>query len=248
MTHFLSVIQPWMERTNLGVFVRAQIMLTTNAGAWFIHQLKGLCLITAISLTMAAGTNTIRDDPIPWVEKCRLLKAGDKFPYFPLPSAEIPGFRNYLGLPPDKEIITIEDIQAELLVFEVLNAFCFPCQTQALTLNKVHKIIEGRSDLKGRIKIIGVALGNTKMIVEDFVDDYGLVFPIVSDPEALSEKRLGPGINTPFSLFIRPYASGELKMVAKTYDKAVEDPNVLIDDLTELLKMEPGSVNPNDLF
>ncbi len=223
-------------------------MLTTNAGAWFIHQLKGLCLITAISLTMAAGTNVIRHDPIPWVEKRRLLKAGDNFPYFPLPAAEITAFRNYLGLPRDKEIITIEDIQAELLVIEVLNAFFFSCQTHALTLSKVHNIIEGRPDLKGRIKIIGVALGNTKMIVEGFVNDYGLTFPVVSDPEALSEKIIGPGINIPLSLFIRLNASGELGIVVRTYGNAIEDPNVLINDLTELLKMEPGSVNPNELF
>ncbi len=222
--------------------------MTKETRGWFIHQLNGLMLIAAISVTMAIGANMFRSDPIPWVEKRRLLKPGDHFPYLPVSTAEIPEHRGYLGLPPDKEIVTIADVKTDLLLIEVLNVFCFPCQTQALALNRVYEMIEDRQDLKGKIKIVGVALGNTKEAVESFVSDYDLVFPVVPDPELLSEKIIGPEIHTPFSVFIRRDASGKLGLVVGTYDAAIEDPNILLNGLVKLLRMEPGSVNFKELF
>jgi peroxiredoxin len=205
-------------------------------------------LIGAVSLTLAIGVNMFRNDPIPWVEKRRLLKPGDHFPYVPLSTAEIPEHRSYLGLPPDKDIVTIADVQTDLLLIEVLNVFCFPCQTHALALSKAYEIIEDRQDLKGKIKIIGVALGNTKEAVDTFMSDYGLAFPVVSDPELLAEKIIGPGIHTPFSLFIRRDTSGKLGLVVGTHDAAIEDPNILLNGLVKLLRMEPGSINFEELF
>jgi peroxiredoxin len=134
------------------------------------------------------------------------------------------------------------------LLIEVLNVFCFPCQTHALALSKAYEIIEDRQDLKGKIKIIGVALGNTKEAVDTFMSDYGLAFPVVSDPELLAEKIIGPGIHTPFSLFIRRDTSGKLGLVVETHDAAIEDPNILLNGLVKLLRMEPGSINFEELF
>jgi len=202
----------------------------------------------AISLMMAVTTNTFREEPLPWIEGRRLIKSGDKFPYFPLSAGEISHFKAYLGLPPDKEIITIADIQTELLVFEVLNAFCFPCQTHALTLTKAHKAIEERPDLKGRIKILGVALGNTETITKGFINDYGVAFPVISDPEALADKILGPAIHVPFTLFIRRDASGKPGLVVETHTGAIEDPRVLLNTLDKLLNMKPGAVKNPELL
>ncbi|RLC31617.1 MAG: hypothetical protein DRH37_02645 [Deltaproteobacteria bacterium] len=213
-------------------------MESSAPGAWIFRQFQDILIIMGFSLALAVSANTIRHDPLPWVAERRLLEPGDRFPYFPLASSEIPEFRDYLGLPPDKEIITVADIQADLLVVEILNVFCFPCQTQALTLNRVWKIIEHRPDLKGKIKIIGIALGNTKEMVRDFSTDYGLSFPVFSDADARSEKIIGPGIHTPFSLYIRRDGSGRLTVVAGTHSGVIEDPGLLLKTLTRLLPEE----------
>ena len=93
--------------------------MKTETRTWLFSQLKGLVLLIAISLTLAVGTNAFRNNPIPWVEKRRLLRAGDRFPYVPISTAAIPEYRSYLGLPQDKEKVTIAEVKAELLVVEV---------------------------------------------------------------------------------------------------------------------------------
>ena len=133
-------------------------------------------------------------------------------------------------------------------MFEVLNAFCFPSQTHALTLTKTYQLIEGRTDLKGKIKILGVALGNTETITEIFINDYGIAFPVISDPGALAEKILGPGIHVPFTLFIRRDDSGKPGLVVKTHTGAIEDPGVLLNTLNDLLIMKPGAVEHPELL
>lgn len=215
---------------------------------WLYHQFKGLVLISAISLILAAGTNMFRSDPIAWVEKRRVLKAGDKFPYVPFPSSHISGYRDYLGLSTDKEIITISEFKTDLLVVEVLNVFCFPCQTQSLVLNNLRQVIENRPDLKNRIKIMGVALGNTKEVVEGFVNEYELGFPVIPDPEARSEKIVGPGIYTPFAVFIRLDVSEKNGLVVGTHAGPIEDPQIMLEGLITLLEAKPGSVEMEKLF
>jgi len=223
-------------------------MISLETKRWFIDQLNAVILIGMLSLLLAIGTNTFRKEPIPWIDKPRILKAGDFFPYVPLPTTKMSGNLNYLGLPQDKEMVTIEDVQADLLVLEVLNAFCFPCQTQALSLSKVYKMIEERPDLKGRIKILVVALGNTKEVVEGFMNDYELGFPIIPDPTARGEKIIGPGIHTPFSLFIKRDAQGRLRLVAATHNGAIDDPQTVFRGLVSILKLKPGIDTTDNFF
>ena len=112
--------------------------MKTQTRTWFISQIKGVILITGISLFLAFGANLLRSDRLPWLEKRRILKAGDRFPFVPLTTGGLLQYRDYIGFPTTKEILTIADIQADLLVIEVLNIFFFPCQTQILTLKKTY--------------------------------------------------------------------------------------------------------------
>jgi len=223
-------------------------MISLETKKWIIYQLYGLIIISLLSIFLALGSNSLRKEPVPWIDKPHILKAGDFFPYVPLPTAKMSGNLTYLGLPQNKEMVTIEDVQADLLVLEVLNVFCFPCQTQAMSLSKVYKMIEERPDLEGRIKMLGVALGNTKEVVEGFMNDYGLEFPVIPDPTARGEKIIGPGIHTPFSLFIKRDAQGKLRLVAATHNGAIDDPQTVFHGLLEILKLKPGVATTDNLF
>jgi hypothetical protein len=220
----------------------------TDTRRWIFYQLKGLFYITALAMILSFGSNMLRDQPLQLVEKRRLLKAGDDFPFVPLTQGGLLAYQEYLRLPPGKEIVTIADISADLLVIEVLNAFCFPCQTHTLTLNQVYDIIEKTPELKGRIKLIGIAFGNTRAVLKDFIQEYGVPFPVVPDPHLRAEKVIGPEIHTPFSLFIRPDKSGKLGLIVATYDGAIENPQVLVRALIGMLKTPPGEIKPGALF
>jgi peroxiredoxin len=216
--------------------------------AWLRSQLMGLIVILMISTFFALGVNMIRRDPLPWIYERKMLRAGDMFPFVPVPAPGDPIHRKYLGLPPGKEMVTIADVQADLLVLEILNVYCFPCQSQALALNDVYKLIEMRPHLKGRIKILGVAFRNTMEQVREFIKEYGILFPVMPDPEGNAEALIGPGIYTPLSLYIRRNASGTLGLIIGTHEGPVEDRQVLFDGLVTLLMKGAGAVNFDELF
>ena len=62
-------------------------------------------------------------------------------------------------------------------------------------MNEFYQAIEQRKDLKGNIKIIGIAIGNTPADVQYFKEKYKVPFPLFPDEEksiytALVSRRL----------------------------------------------------------
>jgi len=222
--------------------------MSEEARAWVTKQVIAFIVVLGISTFLALSVNMLRSDSLPWVYERKTLKAGDMFPFVPVHAPKDPMSRNYLGLPSDKELVTIADVEADLLVLEILNVYCFSCQGQALALNDIYKLIEMRPHLKGRIKILGVAFRNTREQVKEFKKEYGILFPVMPDPEGKVEALIGPGIHIPFSLYIRRNASGSMGLIIGTHEGPVEDRQVLFDGLVTLLMKEPGSVNFDELF
>jgi len=215
--------------------------MTNDFRAWLIHELKGLILIGVLSLLLAICVNAFRKDRIPWVDHRRALTAGDVLPHLPVYPAEDPVRWRYLDLPPDQKVVPLSDAQADLLVMELLNIYCFACQSQALAFNQVFELIEKKPELKKRIKIVGFAVGNTEEEAEDFRKEYGLKFPVIADVDRHAPQLLGPDLLPPFSLYIRRDGAGKLTTVMATQVGVVEDSQILFDRLIELLAVKPKS-------
>jgi len=215
--------------------------MTNDSRAWLIQQMKGLIVIGVLSLLLAICVNAFRKDRIPWVDHRRALRAGDALPHLLVYPAEDPVRWRYLGLPPDQKVVPLSDARADLLVMELLNIYCFACQSQALAFNHVFELIEKKPELKGRIKIVGFAVGNTGEEAEDFRKEYGLKFPVIADVDRHAPQLLGPDVLPPFSLYIRRDGAGKLTKVMATQVGVVEDPQILFDHLIELLAMKPRS-------
>jgi peroxiredoxin len=215
--------------------------MTNDSRAWLIQQMKGLIVIGVLSLLLAICVNAFRKDRIPWMDHRRALRAGDALPHLPVYPAEDPVRWRYLGLPPDQKVVPLSDARADLLVMELLNIYCFACQSQALAFNHVFELIEKKPELKGRIKIVGLAVGNTGEEAEDFRKEYGLKFPVIADVDRHAPQLLGPDVLPPFSLYIRRDGAGKLTKVMATQVGVVEDPQILFDHLIELLAMKPRS-------
>jgi len=215
--------------------------MTNDFRAWLIHELKGLILIGVLSLLLAICVNAFRKDGIPWVDHRRALTAGDVLPHLPVYPAEDPVRWRYLDLPPDQKVVPLSDAQADLLVMELLNIYCFACQSQALAFNQVFELIEKKPELKKRIKIVGFAVGNTEEEAEDFRKEYGLKFPVIADVDRHAPQLLGPDLLPPFSLYIRRDGAGKLTTVMATQVGVVEDSQILFDRLIELLAVKPKS-------
>lgn len=148
-------------------------------------------------------------------QKKPLLKAGDYFPDIPLQTPSNPAERIYLGLPEGKTF-TFREIKAELVLVEILSVYCASCQSQAPSYNKLYDLIEKDPKSKGRIKMLGIAVGNGDLEITDFRQRYRIPFPILPDPQFIIHAATG-GSRTPFSIFVRQDASAGLGLVAGTH-------------------------------
>jgi peroxiredoxin len=69
--------------------------------------------------------------------------------------------------------------------------YCPHCQRSAPFVNDLFQSIQGRTDLKQRIKIIGIGIGNSPYEVDLFKNKYGILFPLFPDQDGTISKMLG---------------------------------------------------------
>ena len=136
-------------------------------------------------------------------------KFGDLFPQYTFPPLTFTEDLAYLGLFEGKPF-TLGDVQADLIVLELLNIYCTSCQKQAPIYNEVFDLVEKDSALKGKVKWMGVGVGNNQREVESFRSRKRIPFPIVTDTQfKLYEAVGGPGgIRTPFTVLVRKDEKG----------------------------------------
>lgn len=140
----------------------------------------------------------------------RGTKLGDPFPLFTFPSPTSSQDLAYLGLSEEKPF-TLGDIQADLIVLELLNIYCTSCQQQAPIFNEVFDLVERDPAMKGKVKWLGVGVGNNEMEVESFRRRKSSPFPILSDIHFDLYGAIGGpgGIRTPFTLLLRKDEKGK---------------------------------------
>jgi thiol-disulfide isomerase/thioredoxin len=119
--------------------------------------------------------------------------------------------REYLGLCGKQETTTLGRIGAEVLIVEIFSMYCPHCQKHAPKANELFHAIEGSDKYRGRIKLIGIGVGNSAFEVDIFRQKYAPPFPLFDDRTAAALGSLG-GIRTPhyFVLRLRDGALREL--------------------------------------
>lgn len=153
----------------------------------------------------------------------RRIDMGQRFPEVALPQPHDAAQRTYLGLPPG-ETFTLSQVGGEVVLVEMLNVLCPHCQKQTLPYNKLYDMIQNDPQTRGKIRMLGVAVGNTDEQIEDFVDIYAVDYPIVSDLGFKLHSAIGGG-PTPFSIYLR-MDRGKPPVVAGTHlgeDKLMPD-------------------------
>jgi thiol-disulfide isomerase/thioredoxin len=136
---------------------------------------------------------------------------GDTFPEILLPSPQKWSEREYLGLDhvgPFK----ISQVKADTLIIEVFSMYCPYCQKEAPVVNELHQMILSRSDLRNKIKMIGIGAGNSQFEVNAFRNLYGIVFPLFPDPDFSLHKALGD-VRTPYFIVVNLKGSGSHKVI-----------------------------------
>ena len=130
-----------------------------------------VCLLCALPCYTVYGS---QDQPFP---------AGSQLPQFTLPAPDSQQTLNYLGLR-TMAPYTISQIGAKLVLIEFLNALCPHCHANAPVLNRLYSVVQKDAALARDVKIIGIAVGNSKKETVAYKKSFKVPFPVFPDEES----------------------------------------------------------------
>lgn len=171
-----------------------------------------------------------------FAESRQTIAFGDSFPEIALPAFASTEDRSYLGLN-DGATFTLSQITADVLLVELLNSHCAHCQMQSPSYAELFRLIAADPETKGRIKMLGIALGNLPQEVQAFRDRYPVPFPVLPDSRFMTHRALGVNA-TPFTLYVRQDRVGQPGVVAKTHLGLNTDYNKVFAELKQLLSAD----------
>ena len=136
---------------------------------------------------------------------------GPGFPIFELPIPGNEGEKGYLGLS-GSGTFRVGQIKARVVIMEVFSFYCPHCQRSAAQINDLYRMIEGRADLKGKIKMIGIGAKNSAYEIDAYKERYHVPFPLFPDEDMeITEKLKVKG--TPTFIGVKVDGKGNQKQV-----------------------------------
>jgi thiol-disulfide isomerase/thioredoxin len=126
---------------------------------------------------------------------------GESLPAINLPIPKSPDEKNYLGLSGGGSF-KIPQIKAKAVIIEIFSMYCPYCQKDAPGVNELYTLIENDPDLKKKVKLIGIAAGNTPFEVDVYKKNYMVPFPLFPDQDFTIHKACGE-VRTPYFIVVR---------------------------------------------
>jgi peroxiredoxin len=149
--------------------------------------------------------------------------------------------RDYLGLP-QKKTFSFREIRASLILVEFISIYCVSCQRQAPIFDELYSSIEKNPKLKGKVKMIGIAAGNTVWEVEIFKKEYKVPYPILSDPRFDAHTAVGSP-RTPFTIWVRKDPKGK-SIVVSTHLGLIDSMQSALDETRAVLQYNLALLRP----
>ena len=134
-------------------------------------------------------------------------QSGDRFPWVSFFNLLSPEDQKYLGIG-QKKTFNIGEIKAELILIYFMNTNCIHCIQSLPTFDEIFKTIEQQANLKAKVRIVAMGVGDTPTEVETFKKNYGVPFPILSDREYIAHKAVGEP-RVPFLIIARKDRGGK---------------------------------------
>lgn len=136
---------------------------------------------------------------------------GEPVPGFVLQAPEDSAQRDYLGIVDAS--FTPNQIDAEVLLLELLNVHCPDCCMKVPGYNQLFDMLQEDLWIRKNVKLLGIAVGNSPAEVADFVERWHVAYPVVADPSFIAADATGAE-TTPFTVLIRQGAHGDPGIVA----------------------------------
>jgi peroxiredoxin len=146
---------------------------------------------------------------------------GDVLTSITLPVPQDQNAKNYLGHTGEGSF-TISQIKSQVVIIEIFNMYCNNCQNEAPRVNELYQALSKDANLKSKIKMIGIGVGNTPLEVEVFRKTYGVPFPLFPDEDYSIHKAIGE-VRTPYFIGVKINADKSLS-VFHTKEGGFKDP------------------------
>ena len=173
-----------------------------------------------------------------------ILKKGDYFPVIALQNKFTPQDSAYLGIEGGAQL-KVSDIKADLIMVEVMSVFCGVCQRMADVFNEVYALVEADPEMKGRVKMLGISLGDIESDVKAFREGLKVPYPIIPDPKSVAHGEIGNKY-TPFTVFVRQGVDGKHGLVVKTHETPNDNAKEIVAEIRAYLKMDVSNVRKAD--
>lgn len=136
---------------------------------------------------------------------------GGQLPDFALGVPKDAAEKNYLGLS-GSGAFKIPQIRAQAVVVEIFSMYCPYCQKEAPNVNRVYEKIEADPALRGKIKLLGIGVGNSAFEVGVFRKKYNIPFPLFPDGDFVLHKVLGEA-RTPYFIGVKIGPDGSHQVI-----------------------------------
>jgi thiol-disulfide isomerase/thioredoxin len=173
-----------------------------------------------------------------------ILKKGDYFPVISLQTQLDPQDSAYLGIEGSAQL-KISDIKTDLVMVEVMSVFCGVCQKMADVFNEVYALVEADPEMKGKVKMVGISLGDIDSDVKAFREGLKVPYPIIPDPKSAAHAEIGNKY-TPFTVFVRQGADGKPGLVVKTHETPNDNAKEIVEEIRAYIKMDISNIRKAD--
>jgi len=129
---------------------------------------------------------------------------GGPLPDFSLPMPKERADKTYLDISGSffSGTFKIPQIKANVVIIEIFSMYCPYCQAEAPNVNSLFNKIESNPALKGKIKLVGIGIGNSDYEVGVFKKKYNVAFPLFPDGDFKIHKLMGE-VRTPYFIGVR---------------------------------------------